>query len=380
MRGGRLHAVWLLAFLAVAGTGEVVAQDSGSADAGTPVGSAASLEVGTDRLAAGLDVTITDSVAGDLMAAGAVVSVRGPVAGDVLSVGGRVAQDGRVAGSLRAAGGEVVVSGRVGRNVTLAGGTVRLAPGAVVAGNAYLSGGEVVLAGEVRGHVRASGGVVRILGVVDGSVEVTAERVVVGRGARVTGSLVHRSPEPAEVAPEARVRGAITHRPADDAGGLESWLIRFGKLAAFLLTGLVLVALAPGLVVRLSGGLTDRPWQAAGLGVAATLAAPIALLLVGLTLLGLPLMLIGGALYFAALYVARAVVAVWLGRRFLDEEPGRGPVVAAFLLGGTVLGVAGLLPWIGWLVTLAATLAGLGAAVDDTVRRIRDRRSAAAAG
>lgn len=340
---------------------------------------AATLRVGGDRLATGMDVSLSDSVPGDVMAAAATVSVEGPVAGDVLAAGGRVAASGPVGGSVRAAGGEVAVEGAVERNLTAAGGAVRIGPGGRVGGNAYLSGGEVVLDGRIEGHLRATGEVVRIHGSVDGSVDVTAERVVVGPAARVGGDLTHRSPEPAEVASGARIRGTVAHRPAEGGGPLAEWIGRLVRIGAFLFTGGVLVALFPAASDRLRETLERRPVPSAGLGVAALVGVPLALVLVGLTVLGLPLMVIGGALFGAALYVARVVVALWLGERLLGRGPARARRVAAFLVGGALVAAAGLLPWVGWFVTLAATAVGLGAGVEIVSRRWRQGGEAAGA-
>lgn len=375
----RLAALVLASLVLVPGHGPPLSPGAaGPVQEAAPGGrAAASLQVGGDRLAAGMDVSFADSVAGDAMAAGASVSAEGPVRGDLLAAGGRVTTSGPVGGSVRAAGGEVAVDGTVERNVTAAGGSVRIGPGGVVGGNAYLSGGEVVVDGRVTGHLRATGEVVRILGSVDGSVDVTAERVVVGPAARVGGDLTHRSPGPAEVASGARIEGTVIHRPAEGGGALAEWVGRLVRVGAFLFTGGVLVALFPGASDRLRETLGGRPVPSVGLGLAALVGIPLALVLVGLTVLGLPLMLIGGALFAAALYVARAVLALWIGERLLGRGPARARRVAAFLVGGALLALAGLVPWVGWLVTLAATVAGLGAAVELLTRRWREGGEAA---
>lgn len=350
----------------------VLPASAGSVQEGpVPTRSAASLQVGDDRLAAGMDVSVRDRVIGDLMAAGTSVTVDGAVDGDLLAAGGSVSATGPIAGSVRAAGGAVTLEGDVGRNVTAAGGSVRLGPDGRVAGNAYLAGGEIVLEGHLEGHLRATGELVRVDGRVDGSVDVAAERVVLGPGARVEGDLTHRSPEPAEVASGARVEGAVIHRPPERGGTVAAWIGRLVRIGAFLFTGAVLVALFPGASDRLRETLEGRPWLSLGLGLAALLGVPLALALIALTVLGLPLALIGGALFAAALYLARAVVGLWLGERLLGRGPARARRVAAFLLGGALVGLAGLVPWLGWIVTLAATLAGLGAAVELLSRRWR---------
>lgn len=355
---GVLLVVTVLAVLASNGRGELIPIPMTTAQAEQ---SSVTIQAGADRLAAGLDVSVEDSVAGDLMASGAVVSVTAPVAGDLLTAGARVTASGPVAGSLRAAGAKVTLAGPVGRNVTLAGGSVGIAPTGKVEGNAYLAGGEVVIEGEVMGSVRASAGTVRILGSVTGPVELDADRVVVGPGAHLAAGMTHSSPKPAEVAAGARIDGTIDHQPT--AGTVTSWVGRILKIVTFLFTGAVLVALFPRAFGKLENTLRERPWPTLGLGLVALVAVPIGLILLAVTLLGLPLALIGGALFAAALYVARAVAALWLGDRILKGDSGRGARVVAFLLGGVILLLAGLLPWIGWVISLAATLAGFGAAV-----------------
>ncbi|MGD8494905.1 MAG: polymer-forming cytoskeletal protein [Gemmatimonadales bacterium] len=319
-------------------------------------------------------MTVEDSVPGDLMASGAVVSVTAPVAGDLLSAGASVSASGPVAGSLRAAGAKVTLAGPVGHNVTLAGGSVRVAPTAEVEGNLYLAGGEVVIEGTVLGSVRASAGTVRILGSVTGPVELDADRVVVGPGAHLAAGLTHSSPKPAEVAAGARIDGTISYRPT--AGTLTSWVNRILKIVTFLFTGAVIVALFPRTFEGLRDTLRERPWLTMGLGLAALVVVPLGLILLAITLLGLPLALVGAALFAGALYVARTVAAVWLGDRLLGGGPGRGARVTAFLLGGVIVLLAGLLPWIGSVVTFAATLAGLGAAAGLAKRAWRRGRVA----
>lgn len=73
-------------------------------------------------------------------------------------------------------------------------------------------------------------------------------------------------------------------------------------------------------------------------------------------------------------------MAVWVGDRILRRRPGRGGRVVAFLLGGVLIALAGLLLWGGWAVTLLATLAGFGVAVELATRRWRRGRSGTATG
>lgn len=360
----------VLALLAAVGAGATLTLPAAQEGierlaAGEPV------SVGPDRVAAGTEVTLQDSVPGDAMVAGAQVAVRAPVAGDVLGAGGIVEVSGPVTGSVRAAGGQVELRAPVGRNVTLAGGDVTIAGEADVRGNAYLAGGNVDVGRAVHGHLLAGGGEVRIDAPVEGNVEVAADRLVLGPGARIRGDLRYRSPNPVDRAPAAVVGGTVTRAPLEGRAvpgwlpSLPDWAGALFGLAAFLFTGLALGTLFPGTARRLLGAGREKPLPSLGVGVLSLLVIPVLILAALITVVGLPLALAGGALFGFALYLARAVVALWVGDAILGERAGEGRrrVVLAFLVGGTLLFALGLIPWVGAVVRVLATAFGIGAAV-----------------
>ncbi len=328
------------------------------------------LSVGPDRVAAGMAVTLRDSVAGDAMVTGGQVSVEAPVAGDVLGAGGRVGIRGRVTGSVRAAGAQVQLHSTVGRNVTLAGGDVRLDDTAEVEGNVYLAGGSVEVAGPVRGSLLTGGGEVRIDGTVDGDVRVAADHLSLGPGARIRGDLSYQSPNALDRAPDAVVEGAVTREPMEQppvpgwVPQVSGWVGGLLGLAAFLFTGLVLGVLFPGSAGRLLQSGRAKPLPSLGIGLIALLAVPALLLTSLITVVGIPLALAGAALFAFTLYTARAVLALWIGDIVLGDRSGQGrrKILLDFLVGGALLFLVGLVPWLGALVQVLATAFGVGAA------------------
>jgi hypothetical protein len=106
---------------------------------------------------------------------------------------------------------------------------------------------------------------------------------------------------------------------------------------------------------------TGRAFFAAlGWGFAALLLAPFGLALLALTLVGIPAALIGAGLYLLALYLAwirmAALVGFALTRPALDLR-GFGIALAVGLL---VLGVAAVVPVLGFVVRAVVVMAGLG--------------------
>jgi len=143
-------------------------------------------------------------------------------------------------------------------------------------------------------------------------------------------------------------------------------LTRLLRLLAFLVTGAVLVGLLPGTIRSLTSNVAARPGATLGAGLLGLILVPVGALVMAATVLGIPLAAVAGALFVIGLYVTPVVPAALIGSALLGGRTAspsaeRGGEVKAFFLGGLILGIAMLLPWVGWLVRLAAVSLGLGA-------------------
>lgn len=317
-----------------------------------------------DALAVGRVVVVHDSVPGDIMAAGGKIEFGGTAGGDFLGAAGDLNLAGRLAGSLRAAGRTIRVATDVGRNATVAASKVVLEPAGHVRGNGYLAGGTIELDGTVDHELHAAGREVVLNGVVGGDVHVESEHLRVGPDAVINGDVRYRLAKgaAADVDPGAHITGqviALPPKPGAWAGGVFRLLLKLG----FLVAGLVAVVLLPRAAATAEARLRSRPGAAFGLGLAWLFLVPIAIVIVCITVIGLPLGLVAALLYLVSVYLARAVAAVWIGRRILRRggEENRTRLMLAFLAGGAVLLVLGLIPWVGGIVTILACIFGLGA-------------------
>lgn len=355
----RVPRIATLAVCAIAGGGAL------ACDAPEPVDTGVAVLRGGDMVAARRDVVVRDSIEGDLMAAGANVRFSGTVGGDILAAGGTHVLGGAAAGSVRAAGGYVLLGTAADRNVTVVGGTVVVHRRAQVGGNAYLAGRTVRVEGQVGQLVRIVGATVVLNGPIAGDVLVEARRLELGPEAVIEGDLRYRlgRGQEATVHPGARVDGAVLTLPARRVGWVP-WALRLYWVAAFLLAGAVVVALFPVLTLAGEVRVRARPLASLVLGIALLLVVPLLLAALAITVVGLPLALVGLALYAVSVYLAPVVVGVWLGRVLRSRPssyPDRGELIGSFLLGGVIVGLIGLVPYVGVAILLLATILGLGA-------------------
>lgn len=320
------------------------------------------LRWGGDLFGSGSTVSVVDSISGDVILAGGELGFHGVAGGDYLGAGGTQVIGGRVSGDVRAAGGEIRLGGQVARNLTAAGGMIEIAEDARVGGNVYLAGQRIRVDGRIDGFLRAAGQEVVLDGPVEGSANVRGGSLRVGPGARIAGDLSYTVPAgKVLIDPGAQIDGSVTAhrvRPGPPIG-----IFRALLMIGFLLAGMALVALFPMAAGAAEAALRRRPAAALGFGVLWALLIPICLVLLAITVIGLPLALILLAIYLISIYIGRAVIALWIGRRLLRgrPRPARGRLVMAFLLGGVILLLLSLIPILGGIVAVVATVLGLGA-------------------
>jgi cytoskeletal protein CcmA (bactofilin family) len=317
-------------------------------------------QLGDDKILTGSSAYIRDSIVGDAIVAGGDVDFLGATGGDYLGAGGRQSISGTIHGSLRAAGGSVETRATVDRNATLAGGKIIVDSGAVIGQNAYITGGEVQVNGIVRGGLVVSAGSVTLNGVVGHDVMVTGGELRVGPSAQIAGALRYRvRANKVHIDSAARITGTVTALPVESEWGLRRWLWMLGVLIA----GAAVVALFPGFTSGAAALVPRRPILAVLVGLVAAIVAPIVMAILGFTFVGLPLALIALAIWLVLVFLGDLPVAVWVGRRLLGARQAspRYGVVVAYLIGGVIFLIVGVIPVIGKPVLICVAVVGLGA-------------------
>jgi hypothetical protein len=164
----------------------------------------------------------------------------------------------------------------------------------------------------------------------------------------------------------------------EDAGDA---VARSALLFAF---GAVLLALAGGRVLHLEGEVSSRPLHALALGAAGLFVGVLALVAIAVTIIGIPLALLAGVLGTIGVYAGMCAALTALGRAVLDararllDKPLGARSQSAYrhlALGCALYLLASSLPRVGWLVTLAVVLIGVGALVSTRAAGLLARRS-----
>jgi hypothetical protein len=270
----------------------------------------------------------------------------------------RIGPDERV-GDLGVFGGDVEVLGEVAGDLSAFGGDVDLR--GPVRGDVAVLGGDLRVRSEVFGDIELAGGNAIVEGLVHGDVVTQGGEVIVRAPGRVEGTIKESSDGRAALA----ALGSIAPSLAGAGHILPALLFTMFKLVLWL--GACLLAL---LVAWLDGlrfttyvdSLATQPLRALGWGALAGATSGGLCLLVAITILGIPLAMLVAIVSGSALYLGLGVAAAALGAA-LPFGWLKGRAALQLAVGGTLLAVASLVPWLGWLVMITCAGAGLGAAV-----------------
>ncbi len=355
-------------------------------------------EVDGDVYFLGGTLTITGKVTGDVNAFGQAILLKGEI-GDDLRFFGAVAaieEGARLGGDLIALGSGLIVrtGSRIGQDVLFFGGQVYL--GGDIGRNVRLGADNVMLTGHVHGNADLSvtGGTgVSSTPPVFGPMPVEMPSLPAGLtldpSARVDGDLKYQAFAPLADA-ERNVGGKVEYTSFESTQetktqtAFDAWLNALRSLVTLMLFGVVFAAATPNFLQQSGTKIREQFWPSLGWGVLAyamffflLLGLFVLMILVGvffgvLTLDSISaVVIIGGLLLilvlifvfvFVTAYLTKIVVGWelgnWLVSRFVPQWSGRryAPLLGVFLF-GLVLQV----PYLGFVLGLAALFIGLGA-------------------
>ena len=241
------------------------------------------------------------------------------------------------------------------------GGSVVVDTGEVECGNLTTFGGTVVVNGEVQGDVVAFNSDIVIAGTVDGNIDVYGGSVTLQSDSHVHGD-VHlygaRWVEGSNVHLDGTV---IDHTKHVDwlFIGFIGLRFAFWFLLVWVALGVLLTS-EHVMIVRTT--VVSKTRRSAVIGLLTALLAPAVLIVLVALVLSIPLAIIVGLGLVAAWALGTVAIGWLIGEYILSRvAPPQNTRTMQIVVGLTVLGLAGSLPYIGWLISLGAGLLGLGA-------------------
>ncbi|MEM8915154.1 MAG: polymer-forming cytoskeletal protein [Pseudomonadota bacterium] len=347
-----------------------------------PIAQAQEARLAGDVFASGASVTLDGEPAADAFAAAENVTILQALDRNAYLAGRRIDLNGPVGGDAFAAGFTVTINGPVEGRAYLAGYEVTISSTSTIGQGARLFGRTLAVNGTIEGDTVLAGETVAIAGTINGDVIVTSEDLIIAPQAVITGNLEFRTEETAAVPPDV-VAGSITDAAEVDenadgnpgvvdqlranstvqliAQGASSFFV-FGQLVA----GLIIFLGFPGLAGRLRTAIEHKSFGNLLSGILALIIIIGAVIVAAVTIIGIPIAILLALTVPFILMLGYAIGAIgWLlivAQTAGQDLPNTAWIRLLLALVAIIpVYVLGLVPFIGWLVSLATTLLGLGA-------------------
>jgi hypothetical protein len=327
-----------------------------------------------DTYIAGGLVSITEDISGDLLVAGGNVTIDANIEGDLFIIGGQVTINGNVEDDLRMTGGSLSVNGNIGDDLIATGGQLHVGKNSLIGGSLVLGTGFADILGTVNEDIIGSGGRIIIGGTVYRDINLQVHEILtLTKDAKVNGNLIYTSLREAELK-ETQVAGYIEFNkqmPIDDTNisekvetfftrGYLIWTIL--SYLAILLIAFLFVFLAPVLLIETTKISKAHPWRSLGIGLIVAICGFAATIILMITVIGFSLAVILGTALSIALYLSKLYAAMLVGNLLVHpKKMTRIKLFGIIALGGFIITVIGIVPYIGWIATLGAALVSFGA-------------------
>ncbi|MGA1839865.1 MAG: hypothetical protein ACMUIU_04485 [bacterium] len=335
----------------------------------------ASGEVVDDDLYIAGEVLLIDGVInGDLWAFGKAIIISGEVKGSILAAAESINISAHSVHTIRAACRSLHISSDIDGDVIAGAAEVNIAGTASIKGDLLFGAGRTRIDGLIGSDVLGGSGMIHIGDVIKGNVKLRAGEITLSPSSDIKGDFTYISEKEANIQEGALIEGSVTHKlpivKAKRKGApVAVFLLIIPRILFFLMaliTGLVIILLAPKLLRSISESIGISPWTSLGWGAVILFAIPPAALTVFFTIIGIPLVFIALAIYGIAVYLSQIPVGLFIGSliigRFYKVEK-KFMMFCALALGLFILNLLRLIPFLGFFVTVATILLGLGAII-----------------
>jgi cytoskeletal protein CcmA (bactofilin family) len=291
------------------------------------------------------------------------VNINGTIRGDVICGAQTINISGTVEGDIRVGAQTVNLTGTIERNATIGAQTVTMDSKSRIGGDATIGATDTTINGAVGRDLAIGGDVVAVNGSVGRDIKAGINKISLGSNAQVGGGIKYYSKEVISRAEGAQVSGQVTqHQPEERERAFPGLLFFAGAAALIfalllLITALIVTAILPQTVHAVSNQGIKRPWWVLLTGFVASFTVPILIVLLLVTIVGIPLAILVLFAWLLIAFSSGLFTAYWVGRMLWRSQTN---ALLRVLVGGLILLLLFMIPFIGFLVMLVAFWIGAG--------------------
>ncbi len=318
------------------------------------------------------DVVMEEVYNSSVAVAGESVSFEGSVKGLAIGAGNKIVLNGETDYSILA-GNSITTNGTVNNDAFIAGNLITTNDKSVFKRDAIIAGSDIELNGVFNRNVSLYAQKVTLKNVsIQGNIKIYAESVTLEKGATVKGTLYY--PEDAKYKADDKANvSAIEKTPAIQTKDDQNYFATVSaKIWSFLCYALVFAAISlfcPAVFNKINNKYEKITLgeivEVFTKGLVIMILIPVIAILLCCTMIGIPLGIILVLLYGIAIYLSTVFTSYLIGYKIWQKVFNKNAHILFFgLIGLFIMLILSLIPGVRTLVSIIATLVGLGLIFD----------------
>lgn len=308
---------------------------------------------------------------GDVYAFSAQVNLSGSVNGDIITAASDIKiNSDNVGGNIRAAGAIVDITSKKVRNITAAGQEIFINEETEAKG-VYLVGEKIKFYGKAE-ELMVGGTEVLIDGVVSGNIKVNCDKLIIGKDAKIDGTIeVEAAEQPViqgDIDESQIIFNKINTSSNYDFTGV-SILGKVFNLITAVILAIILTLLCKKYFEKSSNIVKSKPWLPVLIGFSALIIIPIAAIILLFTVVAIPISVISLIIYGILIYLAPIISGIILGKIIFKDMN----IYISALIGTVGIKLLMLIPYLGGILLFIAILLSLGLFVLNLGDRISEQ-------
>lgn len=319
------------------------------------------------------EIIVDGSINGDLMAIAEKITINGKIEGDLIALAQEININGSIDGNVRIAGENFQLSSSIYRNLNVLAGNISLKESSRIFWDASLAGNNISARGKIDGSLKALAKNITISGEIgeNADIRLRTDKKAVNSlnfsGAIINGNLNYRSNNLAEISSSSKITGEIrpqlipmtknNYVPKISWGGL------IYKIISALIFGFLIIVFGRKHLDGLFKIIKTESKKLIMPALVMFFGSPLAAIIIFVSIIGIPLSLTIIALWLILQYLAKILIMIFGGQlliKFFRKEKSFH-IAWALVVGVIISYLLFSLPFIGGLLSLLASLAGLGA-------------------
>jgi len=308
-------------------------------------------------------VTIDGKVTGDAIIFSRVANINGTVDGSLLVFAETVEINGEIMGTARGGANSFYFQGLTERDLMVSANTINAS--GTIGQDFFGAASRCDVSGSVGRNMRVSMNQLAVDAPVGGEIWAIVNELSFGPEAEIKGKITYTSEKEAVIDNQAVIAGEIerldppAERPVTTP--LRTAWSTVRPVLSILVASLLMVLIFPFLTSGTAQKIREKPGLSLGVGALVVFVAPLAALILLITVVGIPISFLAMLLYLVLLYLSRIFAGFFLARVVFERFNKQLHPVWTALIGVFVLVLLTNIPYIGWLIHLAAALFAAGA-------------------